>query len=94
MVKQRAESKANDINLITMSGSCSDATAYNMTGGTALDCSWLNPVVLIPSSEKSLPFTNEWRKKGVGMVSSTHGAFGGRWILKAAVDEVRNTIRM
>lgn len=91
MAKQWTESAAKDIDLVAMSGACSYAAFWKMTGGAALGWVALNPEVLIPFTDKSLPFMRELSKRGAGMVSSTYGAYDGPWIIKAAVEKVGNS---
>jgi ABC-type branched-subunit amino acid transport system substrate-binding protein len=91
MAKQWAESAAKDIDMVAMSGACSYAAFWKMTGGAALGWVSLNPEVLIPFTDKSLPFMKELRERGAGMVSSTYGAYDGPWVIKAAVEKVGNT---
>ena len=91
LVKQWADSAAKDIDLVMMSGACSYAAFWDMTGGAALGAVSLNPEIKIPFTAKTFSFMDQLKAKGAGMVASTYGACDSPYILKAAVEKAGGT---
>jgi branched-chain amino acid transport system substrate-binding protein len=91
LVKQWVQSQAKDINLVLMSGACSYAAFWKMTGGQALGVPAGWPEILIPYTDKSKPFLDKLQSRGSGLLASTYGAYDGPWILKEAVEKVGNS---
>jgi len=91
LVKQWADSASKDIDLTMMSGACSYAAFYDMTGGAALGAVSLWPEVKIPFTAKSLPFLTKMNEKKAGLTASTYGSCDTPYILKVAVEKAGGT---
>lgn len=91
LAKQWADSAAKDIDLTMMSGTCSYAAYWDMTGGAALGAVSLWPEIKIPFTPKSLPFLKELNAKGAGLTASTYGSCDSPYILKAAIEKAGGT---
>jgi branched-chain amino acid transport system substrate-binding protein len=91
LAKQWADSAAKDIDLTMMSGTCSYAAYWDMTGGAALGAVSLWPEIKIPFTAKSLPFLKALNDKGAGLTASTYGSCDAPYMLKAAVEKAGGT---
>ena len=90
VAKQWAESAAKDIDLLSFSGASSYKNFMTMTNGSGLG--WLAqfPEIDIPYTPKSIPFLNKLRAQGGGLMASTYAAADGPFIMKAAIEKVKN----
>ena len=91
VAKQWAESAAKDIDLISFSGSSAYKNFMAMTDGNALGWITQFPEIDIPYTPKSIPFLNKLRAQGGGLMGSTYAAHDGPFIIKAAIEKVKNT---
>jgi hypothetical protein len=88
LVKQWEQSPARNMDLVLLSGACSYAAFWKMTGGRALGVSALGPEIMIPFTKMTKPFLDKLKAKGAGLLNSTYGAYDGPWILKEVAEKV------